>query len=286
MKIHPVCKLFPDMLEDQFKDLVKDIQENGLQEPILTYKDHIIDGRHRYRACKMLGIEPRMEEWNGEGSLVRFVVSRNLHRRHLNTSQKAMIATDMLPLLEKEAGIRKLKPLQEHVEKVKGGKQSDDKGSGRRDKEGKRAAGEAAKAVGVSRRQVQDAKKVKEKNPALAEKVKKGEMTAHAAKKLADASPKERKEALKKAEKVGIKKAVKELKPKKKAPKDITESKLAASIEKLVRALEIVDEKIGEVHANAKKLKAIPLRKTPPVKRGLALSEKIAAKFNTLVVES
>jgi hypothetical protein len=295
MKTHPVCKLFPDMSEDQFKELVKDIEENGQLEPILTYKDRIVDGRHRFKACKMLGIEPRMEEWNGEGSLVKFVVSRNLHRRHLSTSQKAMIASDMLPLLEKEAELRKLKPLKEHAKKIKGGKQSDDTSTSPKNKEEhkKRAAGEAAKSVGVSRAQVQKAKALKKKAPELAEKVKKGEMTANAAKKLADATPEERKKALAKAKKidpktgkkVGVKKAIKDLKPAKKPAREVNESKLLANIERVVKGLEIVGEKLGEVAAAAKLLKALPLKRTSVVKKGLSLSEKIAARFASLVAE-
>jgi len=37
-------------------------------------------------------VEPRFVEWDGDGTPEAFVVSENLRRRHLNESQRAMIA--------------------------------------------------------------------------------------------------------------------------------------------------------------------------------------------------
>lgn len=56
---------------------------------LVTYR--VIDGRHRARACEELGIDPETEVYEGD-DLVAFVVSLNLHRRHLDESQRAMVA--------------------------------------------------------------------------------------------------------------------------------------------------------------------------------------------------
>ncbi|GBE53916.1 hypothetical protein BMS3Bbin15_00062 [archaeon BMS3Bbin15] len=107
MKFHTITNIFPMMSEEEFTDLMEDIKKHGLRETIWTWKGEIVDGRNRYLACTKAGIEPQLREWDGEGSLVEFVVSLNLHRRHLSQSQKAMISENMLPFLEEEAKERK-----------------------------------------------------------------------------------------------------------------------------------------------------------------------------------
>lgn len=88
---HEAANIFPLMTGAEYETFKADIAEHGLREPIWLHPDgSIIDGRNRYRACTELGIEPDFEIWNGRGSLAAFVVSLNLHRRHLTESQRAM----------------------------------------------------------------------------------------------------------------------------------------------------------------------------------------------------
>lgn len=97
---HPVANIFPLLDGQGFTDLVDDIKANGLHEDIWCHKDgRIIDGRNRYRACKAAGVSPRFRSWHGaETELVAFVVSLNLHRRHLSESQRAMVAANIANL--------------------------------------------------------------------------------------------------------------------------------------------------------------------------------------------
>jgi hypothetical protein len=97
---HPLAEIFPLMEGDEFDALVKDIEDNGLREPIWLYEDKILDGRNRYRAVVKAKLQYKLKEENfrtytGSDPL-GFVVSANLHRRHLTESQRAVIAANIV----------------------------------------------------------------------------------------------------------------------------------------------------------------------------------------------
>ena len=102
-RFHPACLLFPRLVDDELQALAEDIKLNGLLIPITTLKGEILDGRNRLEACEIAGVKPRFEEWTGEGSPLSWVVATNLVRRHLTASQRAVVAFDLLPMLEAEA---------------------------------------------------------------------------------------------------------------------------------------------------------------------------------------
>lgn len=99
VKVHPAADSFPMMPPDHFSELVEDIRENGLLEDLVTDADgSLLDGRNRYLACEAAGVEPRYVTYKGDPW--RFVISHNLHRRHLTDTQRALVAgrlADRLP---------------------------------------------------------------------------------------------------------------------------------------------------------------------------------------------
>jgi hypothetical protein len=153
---HPVCAMFPMLDEEALARLADDIREHGLREPIVHHGDVLLDGRNRLAACKLAGVEPVLSPWRREEALIiPWIISKNLHRRHLSTSQRAAVAAALATLGQGEqtgklAGI----PTQ----------------------------AQAAEMLGVSERTVRTAKVVLESGDAeLIEAVKQGDMSVSAA---------------------------------------------------------------------------------------------------------
>jgi ParB-like nuclease domain len=88
MQQHQLSKAFPAMTEAEYAALVENIREHGQRHPIITYQGQILDGFHRARACAELNKEPYTKEYGGNDP-AGYVLSSNLHRRHLSASQRA-----------------------------------------------------------------------------------------------------------------------------------------------------------------------------------------------------
>lgn len=191
--IHAAAALFPAMEPREFDAFMEDIKANGLHDPIWLHEGQIIDGRHRYWACRQLGIAPRFQTWDGAGSLVEFVVSQNVHRRHMNPGQKAVLAVELLPMLEKEAEARRLANLKQNV-----ATSTETEGLilAPRAAPGKSAVRAARLVQGTSPQYVKDAKRMKTTAPEVFGAMRQGTVTMQEARKLEQAPPEQRTAAL------------------------------------------------------------------------------------------
>jgi hypothetical protein len=153
VKAHPAADLFPMLPEYALAELARDIEANGLHDPICVWNGQIVDGRHRMAAVVKTMRAPcyREMEFKDEAECVRFIISTNIHRRHLTESQRAMIANELAKLGEGRPG--------KETAQIKAVSQA-----------------QAADMMQVSRSSVQAARRVSEAAPDLAAKVKAGEI--------------------------------------------------------------------------------------------------------------
>ena len=178
-KIHPVCELFPPMTPAEFADLKADIQAHGQIEPITVFKGHILDGKNRYRVCQELGLEPIVEEWVREGSMVAWAASKNMQRRSLTVGQRALIGDALVPMFEREA---KAKQAAQGPRGQEGGRGNKPLAS--RDAKGlpvpksPKSAALAAASVGVSEKTIERVHRVAKAAPQKLPKIRSGEITA------------------------------------------------------------------------------------------------------------
>lgn len=153
LKPHKLALLFPEIVGEEFEQLVADIKRGGILEPIWLYEGKVLDGWHRYRACKKAGVVPKTRIWRGADPMA-FVVSMNIMRRHLNESQRAML---LVQAAERAGTLRQ-------------------DGQSERSRSGEVPNATLARQINVGERTVTRARRVLDK-PELARKVIAGELS-------------------------------------------------------------------------------------------------------------
>lgn len=99
---HPLSAMFPSLAQAQMVDLEKDIKENGQITSGMVFEDKILDGWHRY-----LIMQSHFKYLHFKGTFedaVKYVMSMNIHRRHLTDNERLCLAAEMTNLLKKKRG--------------------------------------------------------------------------------------------------------------------------------------------------------------------------------------
>src|SRR5690606_5631026 len=82
------------LADDELRELAEDIRQRGLLQPIVLAPDgSILDGRNRYAACQLAGVEPQYVTYEGDDP-DGYAWSVNVKRRNLTKAQVAMVAAD------------------------------------------------------------------------------------------------------------------------------------------------------------------------------------------------
>lgn len=191
--IHPAADLFPMVEGDEFRELCADIKERGLAQPITIWTDGtLLDGRNRLLACYETHQEVVLDRYKGTDP-VQFSLSANLHRRHLNPGQRAVVALKVRKLLQPAAKER----IAHAGRSSAPGKPSEKASADLRDlstpTEHRKSTADAAKAVGASPRAVEQAARVERSAPDLLPQVQAGTMALDKAHK--EAQQRERQQA-------------------------------------------------------------------------------------------
>jgi hypothetical protein len=86
---HELSSAFPAMPAKELAALVADVKENGQRDPGVMFEGKVLDGWHRCQACIAAEVPFKFVELPEGIDPVAFVMSRNLHRRHMTDSQRA-----------------------------------------------------------------------------------------------------------------------------------------------------------------------------------------------------
>ena len=180
-EFHEFAEIFPMMSEEALSSLAADIKANGLREPVRLFEGRILDGRNRFLACRRAGVPATFEEFRGDrDAALRFVISLNLERRHLDESQRAMAGARIKPMFERMA--------EERLSASGGDRKSGSANLREPIEAPRKSSDDAARAVNVSPRAVESAAKVlREGAPELVHAVERGSIAVSTAAAIAEA---------------------------------------------------------------------------------------------------
>lgn len=98
LEYHEYANIYRMLPEDELQKMAKSIAKKGQVLPIILYEGKILDGRNRYKACGIAGVEPRIEEYTGDDP-IGLIASLNDHRRHDDVTERAMVGARMANLV-------------------------------------------------------------------------------------------------------------------------------------------------------------------------------------------
>jgi hypothetical protein len=187
-EFHSLANLFPLLEGGDFDDLLEDMRANGQRHKITLYQGKILDGRNRYRGCKALGREPEVRDLPDGTDALAFVLSANLRRRHLDASQRALVAARVLQLRQKPGASAPGAPAPSPAPPLpepaapRGPFDEPTRSPAPKAPPAGKAAAQVAEAAGVSTRTVEQAQKVQADGIApLADLVQAGKVSVKAA---------------------------------------------------------------------------------------------------------
>lgn len=198
--VHPAADLFPLIEGDQFQELCESIGKHGLEEDVvLTHDGLLLDGRNRLRALLVTGQCERFRRLDEvyAKDYVGFVVRLNIHRRHLDATQRALVGKKIKGMYEAEAKERQLSGLKQYQsdptvrekipERASGAEPADDRVSGQptptpKQDPAPRPRDRAAKDANANPRYITELERIERESPEVYADVEQGKKTIQQAK--------------------------------------------------------------------------------------------------------
>ena len=112
LPVHDAADLLPPMTESELRELGEDIKRHDLHTPVVIFTDQdgtewLLDGRNRLDAMEIVGLPIVIDgeldpvivhKVSGNIDPIAWVLSANLHRRHLTNEQKTELIAKVLAL--------------------------------------------------------------------------------------------------------------------------------------------------------------------------------------------
>ena len=119
LKIDPELRdLLPPLTDEEYKQLEKNITENGFDKnfPIMEWHGYIVDGHNRYDICKKHDITDYVVgtlAYETKEEVMEWMLDIQLGRRNLSPIQRIAITEKYRPIYEKQALINKQNAISE-----------------------------------------------------------------------------------------------------------------------------------------------------------------------------
>jgi DNA modification methylase len=97
--------LIPPLSNEEFKQLERNILEEGIREPLITWNGILIDGHNRYRIAMEhdINYETLEKEFNNINSVKEWMIHNQFGRRNLSNYQRSVLALQLEDVFREKA---------------------------------------------------------------------------------------------------------------------------------------------------------------------------------------
>ena len=105
MKVDPEFKsLIPPLTTEEFAQLERNILEEGCRDPLVVWKDTMVDGHNRYDICTKRGLPFKkiQKEFESRDKAKEWIILNQFGRRNLTTYDRSLLALKLKVYLRRK----------------------------------------------------------------------------------------------------------------------------------------------------------------------------------------